>query len=174
MPIDALTCASPPVKMHGGWSDAAMRSHSELTDAAVTSVSMSTTNSSPPRRATTSLCRVMLSKRRAISHSTSSPTPWPYASFTPLNPSRSTNSSASASSLPHFRLLRDTDCSSRSVNARRLHNPVSESRVAICCNCASASVRAVVFCTSDIIELTLPAASVSAELNHSQYTVLPL
>ena len=53
---------------------------------------MTTTNSSPPRRATRSPGRMVRSSRRAASRSRSSPTPWPRESLTTLKRSRSRNS----------------------------------------------------------------------------------
>ena len=57
----------------------------------------STANSSPPRRASVSLGRVISAKRCATSRSSWSPASWPRLSLTCLNPSRSTSSTASGS-----------------------------------------------------------------------------
>ena len=96
-------------------SAARIRSHAELTSGGCTS-SSSSANSSPPRRATVSLCRTQLLSRWATSTSTASPAAWPKRSLTGLNPSRSTKSSA-------MRVLRRRDicsaCSTRSSSRPR-------------------------------------------------------
>ena len=65
----------------------------ELTSGGWTS-SRSSANSSPPSRATVSLCRTQSLSRCATSISTASPAAWPKRSLTGLKPSRSTKSSA--------------------------------------------------------------------------------
>ena len=51
----------------------------------------STTNSSPPRRATVSQARAPRRSRSAVARSTASPTAWPWVSLTSLKRSRSMN-----------------------------------------------------------------------------------
>ena len=62
--------------------------------------SIRTANSSPPRRASVSLGRSSDSKRSATTLSSWSPASWPRLSFTCLNPSRSTRSTASTAERP--------------------------------------------------------------------------
>jgi hypothetical protein len=85
-----------------------------------------TTNSSPPNRATMSACRQRWRSRRATATSTWSPTAWPSPSLTSLNPSRSQNSTASWRSPSSRHRAAD----SSSISAARLGRPVSSSCVA--------------------------------------------
>ena len=91
-------------------------------------------NSSPPMRATRSSGRERRSSRSAISRSTSSPTWWPWRSFTSLKWSRSISASASGR---RCRRARSTSSRSRSWKARWFARPVSGSLAARC----SASAR---------------------------------
>ncbi len=101
---------------------------------------MTTTNSSPPRRATVSPGRTVRSSRRATSRSRSSPAPWPSESLTTLKRSRSRNST------PTERWWRDARCRAswrRSSNRARLGRPVSSSWKARSSSCAATSTRSV-------------------------------
>ncbi len=115
----------------------------------------STTNSSPPRRATVSSGR-SAPKRAATSTSRASPTRWPAESLTTLKSSRSQNSSASRASPPRF-------SPSRSCSRVRLGRPVRASCSACSMRRCSARCRAV---TSDIWTVTCsvrPVASRSGD-----------
>ena len=85
---------------------------------------ITTTNSSPPRRATVSPGLTVWSSRRAASRSRSSPAPCPSESLTTLNRSRSRNNT------PTIRSWRADRCRAscrRSRSSARLGSPVSSS-----------------------------------------------
>ena len=81
-------------------------------------------NSSPPIRNAASAVRSTLVSTPPTTSSASSPAACPFRSFSALNPFRS--QSTSAMGWP-YRTDRDTSCSSRSLNARRLSSRVSGS-----------------------------------------------
>ena len=91
-----------------------------VTESGSSASSSRSANSSPPSRASVSLGRIAVVKRRATSSSSWSPASWPSVSLTCLNPSRSTNSTASDSPV---RAERDSDWSSRSRKSARLARP---------------------------------------------------
>ena len=99
---------------------------------------MSHANSSPPTRASTSPLRTWVERRPATSHSTRSPTWWPWLSLTRLKWSRSIT--ARASGRP-CRWARATSSSRRSWKTRWFARPVSGSLEA----CAASSRRAWAF-----------------------------
>ena len=111
-PTSAVARSSPPVPME------------------------STTNSSPPTRATVSASRTTASNRRASVFRTVSPARWPLTSFTSLKPSRSIAISVNGS--PDRRDRRNA-CSMRSSSSARFGSPVSGSRRAS--ECAVSSLR---------------------------------
>ena len=78
------------------------------------------TNSSPPMRATMSVCRTHARIRSATRRSSVSPQRWPKLSFTGLNPSRSMQITANAAASP-------SRSSSVSMRQDRLARPVSAS-----------------------------------------------
>ena len=86
----------------------------------------STTNSSPPRRATVSDSRrTIAASRSATSRSSRSPIGWPSVSLTYLK--RSTSISSTLTDALARGAMRSA-CCSRSVNSARLGRPVSVSR----------------------------------------------
>ena len=87
-------------------------------------VSSSTTNSSPPKRATVSGAQTTPRSRTATWRSSSSPALWPRLSLTTLNRSRSSSSKAMWS---RRRARAASACVSRSANRARLGSPVSTS-----------------------------------------------
>ena len=99
----------------------------------------SSTNSSPPVRATVSPLRVMRRSRSATTRSTSSPMAWPCVSFTSLNPSRSSNSTDTS----FCGSRRDTAASRRACSKMRLPRPVSGSWSACPASCSSRRLRSV-------------------------------
>ena len=84
--------------------------------------SISTANSSPPKRLTVSPWRTQLRSRSATSASRRSPAAWPRLSLISLKPSRSRNRIATVPSCQRARA-----CSTRSWNRARLARPVSGS-----------------------------------------------
>ena len=77
--------------------------------------SMSTANSSPPRRAAVSACRMQPSRTSATARSNSSPVEWPRLSLTVLKLSRSKNMTAIG---PALRSMRATAWFRRSAEER--------------------------------------------------------
>ena len=101
-----------------------------------------TTNSSPPKRATTSWARTALRSRAAALTSSTSPRSWPRTSLTSLKPSRSTNISATVPvrwPWPSRASASISDSSRR----RRFGSPVSGSCVACRARADSACLRLV-------------------------------
>ena len=113
------------------WMGAAMASISLRARCAAPSASVlgkTSTNSSPPMRATVSCSRTCWRMRRATAMSSSSPMPCPSESLMFLKWSRSRNISASGSP-PRSAMLRS--CAKRSLSKARLGSPVSRSKCAI-------------------------------------------
>ncbi|MNV34213.1 hypothetical protein D3C71_1256230 [compost metagenome] len=104
-----------------------------------TSVS-TTTNSSPPSRATTSASRTPWRRRSATLHSSWSPAWWPSESFTVLKWSRFTKSTAAR---PWRLRASDSTCDSCSIRKWRLGNCVSVSCSAMKASRSWACLRAV-------------------------------
>ena len=94
-----------------------------------------TTNSSPPSRATVPRRAVAARSTPATCTSTSSPAAWPYRSLISLNPSRSQASTATRSTTPG---CSSTDCST-SWSSVRLASPVSGSCIARCVSISACS-----------------------------------
>ena len=121
MPMLAPTCSSRPSMTNG----AVERVDDPLGDrlgvgAAPTVDSMSTANSSPPKRATVSPVAHRRRSRSATWTSSWSPAAWPRLSLTSLNPSRSRNSTATSSRAA----AAPSASASRSRNSARLASPV--------------------------------------------------
>src|SRR5664280_901459 len=77
-----------------------MRSAMRSISSSPLSTSHTTTNSSPPSRATVSDGRTMADRRRATAISMSSPTSWPSTSLISLNSSRSSRNTATPDQTP--------------------------------------------------------------------------
>ena len=101
-------------------------------------LSSSTANSSPPKRAAVSLARMTLSRRLANSGSTSSPAAWPSESLTVLKSSRSRNTTPTP---PPSRSARADAWRTRSPNSARLARPVTGSWNAWWASCSSNCAR---------------------------------
>ena len=169
-PMLAPTCRLRPSTAMGWCSASMMRRPIRCGSSGDTSLSSMTRNSSPPRRATVSPSRTARPRRWATMRRTSSPARCPSWSFTSLKPSRSMNSSATA---PPWSRTRASERSSWQWNAARLNRPVSESWLARYCCWRAIWIFAETSCTSAMIEVTRPEASVSAELNHSPWISAP-
>ena len=104
------------------------------------STSAKATNSSPPKRATTSTPRVIAMSRLAISFRTRSPAEWSARSLTSLKRSRSMNMTASA--CRRRPTWRSASCSF-SMNRVRLAKPVSPSCEAWNAICSAISQRSI-------------------------------
>ena len=136
-----------------------------------------TTNSSPPRRATTSSPRSLgrstrtpCTRRPATSTSNASPPVCPWVSLMCLKRSRSTNRIAS----PWRRTLASLmACAKRSENMRRFGNCVSASKFASARICISASLRCVMSCVVPDRRTTWPSSSASTSASHCSVTVWP-
>jgi hypothetical protein len=121
----------PPIS--SGADSAAIRRQARLTQSTrLLTSSISSTNSSPPIRATVSASRAAELRRAATSFNTASPAAWPSESLIGLKPSRSTNSTATLPALRSaicspLRAWRCNACARRSSNNMRLGRPVSGS-----------------------------------------------
>ena len=127
IPMLPLVKISTPCKMT--WPVMPWRTRSATSMAMCSSPrpSHSTTNSSPPMRATKSLGRVALTNRLAMEFNNWSPTLWPMLSFTSFNLSKSTN----ITDTPRLVVtLRSRASDSLRKNNTRFGNPVSASCVA--------------------------------------------
>ena len=148
MPMLAVTTCSERSRTNGLSSACWMRSATRTASPSEPRSSQSTTNSSPPKRAsvnspapkraTVSLARRTPFNRSATSRSSRSPALWPSVSFTSLNRSRSRNSSAANESR---RAARASTSSSRSRKRSRFARPVSASCVAWWASCSWAWIR---------------------------------
>ena len=94
MPMLAEAYSSRPLSVIGSTSERCSRSATRHTSSGVAKSSMSTANSSPPRRASASPGRSCVCSRAAMATRNWSPTRWPRLSLTSLKPSRSMKSTA--------------------------------------------------------------------------------
>ncbi len=133
----------------------------------------STTNSSPPRRATVSFSRTICVSRRAASISNWSPPAWPMESLTILKRSRSQNSTASWA--PRRRVA--IRLSARRDSSRlRLASPVSASWLAWNDSCRAEASRSRARATSSrqrSSAVWVSSSSSSGPPNTSRLPVLP-
>ena len=127
MPMLTPTNTSVSSMTNGPLTASSTRSAMAMASCWVTRSSQSTTNSSPPKRATVSPGRRATARRSAMATSSRSPRPWPRLSFTTLKWSRSRNSTATRRL---WRRARASAPSSRSSSSVRLGRPVSGSWVA--------------------------------------------
>ena len=114
------------------------RSAVSTASSALRTLSSSTANSSPPKRAAVSLARMTLSRRLANSVSTSSPAAWPSESLTVLKSSRSRNTTPTP---PPSRRARADAWRTRSPNSARFARPVTGSWNAWWESCSSNCAR---------------------------------
>ena len=119
----AASWCSLPATMIGSWTAAATRQPSASAVRSSTD-SHTTTNSSPPSRATVSAGRTAATIRSASAISSSSPAAWPNMSLTRLKLSMSTNRTAA---LDSSRSATASACRMRSRHSVRFASPVSES-----------------------------------------------
>ena len=123
---------------------------------AARSASRTTTNSSPPIRASVSPLRIKLCRRSATVRNNSSPAACPRESLMVLNRSRSMNRTATR---PWLRCADMSPCERRSVSSRRFGNCVSASRVASSSMRCSASLRSVISSAVPRRPISTPAVS---------------
>ena len=134
-PMDRPTCRLCPSSMKGSAKRSRMCPATLAEASALVGPSMTTTNSSPPRRATVSRRRTAPFRRTATSWSSLSPVEWPMESLMSLKRSRSMSSTAISSP---SRRADSTERSRRSCSSRRLGRPVRASWKAWWRSCSSA------------------------------------
>ena len=132
-PIDAVSARPAPSKVRAKPRILSTRSSATVCNLGRSAKGISTANSSPPRRAVTSVDRRLSLRIRAISTNTRSPSAWPKVSLISLNPSRSRTRRPPPCA--YRRNCSVCEVSSRSKR-RRLNNPVSGSLSAVCSSCA--------------------------------------
>ena len=131
----------------------------------------STTNSSPPSRATRSCSRTVARSSRATCTSSSSPASCPRLSLTVLKRSRSRNSSVSS---PGWRLSRCSPASRCSRSSVRLASPVSGSCSACAARRASNCLRSVMSRRTPVNRPIVGADLADREVERERRAVAPL